>query len=275
MPELPEVETVRRHLQKVVKNKIITDVFVKTNNIVRELSNEEFSSKLINQKIQGIGRIGKYLIVKLGDYDMYFHFRMEGKLLFENGISEITKHDHVIFKFKDKTTLIYNDVRKFGTIDLIPKGESFIGFDKLGIEPHNSNLTVEYLSDKLNSKTQEIKKSLLDQTIISGLGNIYVDEVLFCSGVSPLKKSNKVTRSEINKIIKCSNEIIENAINAGGTTIRSYVSKKNTKGAYQNNLLVYKREGQKCLKCGRIIMKIKIGGRGTHFCPRCQNENSN
>lgn len=212
------------------------------------------------------------MIFDLGDYYLTSHLRMEGKYFIKNSNEEILKHEHIIISFVDGTDLRYHDTRKFGKMCLLKKDEinSYEGLRKQGIEPIDEKLSKEYLFEKFRKSKLPMKTLLLDQTIISGLGNIYADEVLFASGINPLKLGTEITLDECQKIVDSSKKIIEQAIENGGTTIRSYTSSLGVEGTNQNYLQVHKREKEECFKCHSIIERVKVGGRSTYFCPKCQ-----
>lgn len=264
MPELPEVETVKNKISPYIVGKTIRDI-------------KTFYSKyavldcIKNEKINSIERRGKYLIFVLDDYYMISHLRMEGKYFIkENPVKE--KHDLVFFEF-DGFTLIYNDVRKFGMFYLFDKKTDICSIEplsKVGKEPFD--MKKEELYSLLHNKKEHIKTLLLDQSIISGLGNIYVDEVLFKSRLSPLKEGKDITLGDCESIIKYSIETLNDAIKNGGSTIRSFESFNGETGHFQSHLLVHSREMERCKVCGNIIQKIRVNGRGTYYCPTCQND---
>lgn len=195
---------------------------------------------------------------------------MEGKYFYKNVNDPINKHDHVIFDFTDGTSLRYNDVRKFGKmylVDTLENAEPFIG---IGLEPWDKNLVPEYLQDKYKNKKLPIKTLLLDQSIITGIGNIYADEILFLSKINPLIKASELKKNKLLDIINNTKIVLEKAIEAGGTTIRSYTSSEGVTGRFQHELYVHSKEHEKCLMCGSEIVKIKVNGRGTYYCPKCQ-----
>ena len=233
---------------------------------------EEFKKILVGRSFLDIKRRGKWLIFDLGDYYLLSHLRMEGKYFIKNHEEELNKHEHVIITFTDDTDLRYHDTRKFGRMNLIKKEDLEVAEEiaKQGLEPGDKNLTVKYLVDKFKKKRLPIKTVLLDQTIISGLGNIYANEVLFAAGIDPLKKACDVSLEEASRIVTESNRIIKAAIKMGGTTIKSYTSSLGVTGRFQQYLCVHKREGMPCLKCGTTILNMKINGRSTYFCPKCQ-----
>ena len=193
MPELPEVETVRRILKEDIINKKIIDIDIRYNKIIQNVSSEEFKNKLIGQTFIDIDRLGKYLICVLDDYYLIVHLRMEGKFFYMHN-EKISIHDHIIFKFEN-SELRYNDTRKFGTMHLFKRNENIYDIpplNKVGLEPFNENVNVEYLKKYFNKSNKPIKTTLLDQSIIAGLGNIYVDEVLFMSKIHPNEKTKNI-----------------------------------------------------------------------------------
>ena len=271
MPEIAEVETVRRVLKKQILNKKIKEVKVLYKGIIENDVND-FISNLKGETFKDIDRAGKWLIFFTDHYALLSHLRMEGKYFIKNSSDEIVKHEHVIFTFEDNTDLRYHDTRKFGRMHLVNKEDAYKTeeISKLGYEVGNENLTAKYLKEKLQDKKLPIKTLLLDQTIISGLGNIYVNEVLFASKINPLKEGKDITLKECESIVKTSKEIITKAIENGGTTIKSYTSSLGVTGSFQNYLKVHKKEGEPCSICGKPILNIKVGGRSTYYCPHCQ-----
>lgn len=271
MPEIAEVETVRQVLKKQILRKKIKSVNVLYDRIVESDLNE-FKTKLIGLEFDDILRKGKWLLFSIGDYYLCSHLRMEGKYFIKDSKEPINKHEHVIFSFSDNTDLRYHDTRKFGRMNLVLKDklDTVPGVKKQGIEPIDDNLTKEYLYEKFKKKRLPMKTLLLDQTIISGLGNIYADEVLFASGINPLKLGKDITLEECQKIVDSSKKIILLAIKNGGTTIRSYTSSLGVTGHNQDNLKVHQRANQECFNCSTLITKTVVGGRGTYYCPKCQ-----
>ena len=271
------METVRQVLRKSLLKREIKNVNIIYDRII-ESDLEEFKKLIPGMTFQEIFRRGKWLLFDLGDYYLCSHLRMEGKYFIKDHSEPIDKHEHIIFELDNGKDLRYADVRKFGRMDLVKKEllETVEGVHKQGIEPvynefdKDKVLTKEYLYDKVHDKKLPLKELLLDQTIISGLGNIYADEVAFGAGLGPLTEGTKLTKNDCQRIIDSSKEIITKAIEEGGTTIRSYTSSLGVTGHYQDFLMVHKREGEPCKKCGSIIKRIKVGGRSTYFCPKCQ-----
>ncbi len=268
MPELPEVETVKETLKKQILNQKILDVIVNYPNIIEKPSVLEFIKKIKNQTIIDIKRRGKWLLFELNDYYLLSHLRMEGKYYIKNFNDEVTKHQHVIFKFQD-FELRYNDTRKFGRMYLLNKDNIYNNkpLNELGFEPWDNKLNVNYLKEKYKNKILPIKTVLLDQSIITGIGNIYADEILYLSKINPYKKTNTLSDDELNSIIINTKVVLEKAINLGGTTIKSYTSSEGVHGRFQNELLVHTKKN--CPKNHKII-KVKINGRGTYYCDKCQ-----
>jgi len=269
MPEIAEVETVRRTLKRSILNKEISKVDIYYPQMILS-SIDEFKDKLLHNKFKDIKRMGKWLIFELDDYYLLSHLRMEGKYFIKSDNEPLNKHEHVVFTFSDGTTLRYHDTRKFGRMRLVKKDDLYNTEEikKLGYEPLSKELTSNYLFNRLYTKKDTIKESLLDQSIISGLGNIYADEVLFKSKISPLRISNTITLDECNNIIISSNNIIKKAIECGGCTIRSYTSSLGVIGHYQDYLCCHTRKV--CPICNGKITKIRVGGRGTYYCTNCQ-----
>jgi len=272
VPELPEVETVKRSLLLRLKDKTIKSVKIYHNNIIAYPSIEEFSKMIINQRINGMERYGKWLIFVLDDYYLLSHLRMEGKYFFKNKDEVLDKHEHVVFGLDDGVELRYMDVRKFGKMHLIRKEDiKTVGpLIEMGLEPWDEKLDIEYLMNKYKNKKLPIKTVLLDQSIVVGIGNIYANEILYLSRINPLKKAYMLSREEISNIIENTKIVLEKAILEGGTTIRSYSSVDGVHGLFQNQLYVHSKEGEMCVKCNNVIEKIKVGGRGTYYCPNCQ-----
>lgn len=272
MPELPEVETVRQTLIPKLVGRKIKSVDVLYPNIIVYPVVSDFVKQLSDETINDIKRKGKWLIFELDNYYLLSHLRMEGKYHFKTKKDKIEKHEHVNFILDNDVCLRYNDTRKFGRMYLYKKEEAFQNkpLNELGLEPWDNNLTVSYLKQKYTNKTIPIKTVLLDQSIITGIGNIYADEILFLSSINPLKKAKDLNKKELEMIINKTRLILEQAIKDGGTTIRSYESSEGVHGRFQQNLLVHNQVNKKCKNCGTNIIKIQVNGRGTYYCPTCQ-----
>lgn len=269
MPELPEVETVRRVLLNNLANLKINDVIVRYDNIIDQ-DKYEFIKNVKNKTIIDILRRGKFLIFKLDKGYIISHLRMEGKYFYVENNSLDNKHIHVIFKLSNNYDLLYQDVRKFGRMLYIEDDiYNKLPLSKVGIDLIlDKQIDYDQIYAKIINKALLIKETLLDQSIIAGLGNIYVDEVLFASKIRPDTLSKDITMDQLKSIINESKRIFDLAIEKKGTTIRSYTSSLNVKGNYQDFLMVHTKEY--CKICNSKIEKIKIGGRTTYFCKNCQ-----
>ncbi|MER2063037.1 MAG: DNA-formamidopyrimidine glycosylase [Alkalibacterium sp.] len=272
MPELPEVENVRKGLRQLITGKTITRVRVLWGNIIKDPSVTEFIHKIEGQKIEDIQRRGKFLLFILSKDVMISHLRMEGKYRLEKTSVPLTKHTHVIFKLDTEEELRYLDVRKFGKMSLIEKEKlsSHPSLKDLGPEPTEESLETAHLVEAFKKTGRPIKACLLDQTIVAGIGNIYADEILYDAYVHPEKKGNELNSKEIKRLRDSIVSIMNNAVEKGGTTIRTYANAYGVQGSYQDELLVYGKTGDRCPRCGDTIEKIKVVQRGTHICPRCQ-----
>lgn len=273
MPELPEVETVKNTLDHLVNGKTIKDIdILRAKNI--HYNPDEFKRLLIGKTIKKFGRVGKYIVFFFDeDFNkvMVSHLRMEGKYFLRNENDEYNKHDIVIFKFTDGTYLAYNDTRKFGTIDLLNKNNytNEDPLDHVGPDPFMLK-DATHLYEAFKNKNVPIKTMLLDQSIMSGLGNIYVDEVLFLAKVHPETPAKMISKEKLEEILKHSQETLKTAIKLGGSTIKSYHPQEGVSGEFQIRLKVYGKKFGLCQNCGTHLKKIFVGGRGSTFCPNCQ-----
>lgn len=273
MPELPEVETVKRTLNELVVGKTITKVSVLLNRIIRKPEEpSEFATLLEGQTINRIERRGKFLCFMLSDYVLVSHLRMEGRYGVYGSADPVELHTHVIFHFTDGTDLRYKDVRQFGTMHLFPAGAECSGppLHKLGVEPLHKEFTIEELKRRVKGRSTKIKPLLLNQEIIVGIGNIYADESLYLAGIHPARAASSLTSRELARLHKAIIETLQAAVDAGGSSIKSYVNGQGEMGMFQYRLNAYGRKNEPCGTCGCAIEKIVLCGRGTHFCPVCQ-----
>lgn len=274
MPELPEVETVRKGLEQLVVGKTIASVAVFWPRIIESPEVLVFQEFLIEQEVLAVKRRGKFLILKLTDFDLVSHLRMEGK--YEYFPSEETaiqdKHTHVIFHMREGSQLQYRDVRKFGRMALVPKNQSseYKGIKQLGPEPLTVDFQLIPFQAALKKKKMAIKPLLLNQKIVVGLGNIYVDEALWFAKIHPERPADSLTEAETSLLYEGTISVLAKAVEAGGTTIRTYANALGEAGTFQVALKVYGQTGEPCPRCGTPIQKIKVAQRGTHFCPTCQ-----
>lgn len=272
MPEKPEVITVVESLKTKILGQKITKVDVFWDNIIESPSVDQFKKQLIGQRIEMITTRGKWLVFHLTKNVLLIHLRMEGKFFFRTPEEVKSKHEHVFFTLDGGSQMRFHDVRKFGKMYLLSK-DNYLNekpLKDMGYEYDDPKLTANYLYNKLHSKTIPIKTSLLDQSIITGIGNIYDDEILFLSRISPFRKSNQVTEEECSLIIKNTKDVLNHAIELGGTTIKSFTSSEGVHGLFQNELLVHGKKNGTCPICKTSLKVEKINGRSSYYCPNCQ-----
>ncbi len=277
MPELPEVETIRRQLQKLIVGKRIKEVKVNLPKMVK-VSLVKFRKIITGARIKAVRRRAKILIIGLSNgWSMLIHLKMSGRLIFRKKREELKEQDkkwnHLIYYFTDASRLFHNDLRQFGYVKLVKTGElnDFFKKEKLGPEPLDKNFTFSEFSTILKSRPRaRIKQFLMDPKNIAGIGNIYSDEILFFAGIHPLRRNNDLKPAEIRKIFQGIKKILPSALKFRGTSQDLYLDALGRKGNYVPKLKVYGREGEKCKGCGGIVERLKIGGRSAHFCPKCQ-----
>ncbi|MEK8126759.1 DNA-formamidopyrimidine glycosylase [Paenibacillus filicis] len=273
MPELPEVETVRRTLEQLVAGKKIESVKVTLPRIIQRPDDTEmFAALLAGETVRSVERRGKFLRLMLDHYTLVSHLRMEGRYGVYPSGEPVEAHTHVIFYFTDGTELRYKDVRQFGTMHIFDKDQDLLEkpLVKLGLEPLDENFTLEVFRSKLDKRKTKIKPLLLNQEYIVGLGNIYVDESLYLAGVHPEREANTLSAAEWAKLHEAVVTTLQGAVAVGGSSIKSYVNGQGESGMFQHQLRMYGRKGEACDRCGGAIEKTVVAGRGTHFCPNCQ-----
>lgn len=271
MPELPEVETVRRGLERLVVGKTIEKLDIFYPRMILTGA-DALLHDLPGQLIEAVGRRGKYLLFYLTDGVLVSHLRMEGKYFFYPQEPQLTKHSHLVFYFEDGSSLVYQDVRKFGTLEFLQETDlpAYFASKKLGPEPTEEDFDLEPFAAALSRSKKPIKPYLLEQTLVAGLGNIYVDEALWRAQLHPARASQSLTSEEIKELRQQIIAVLQLGIEKGGSTIRSYSNAFGENGTMQNYHMVYGKTGQPCPRCGSPIEKIKLSGRGTHLCPHCQ-----
>jgi len=279
MPELPEVETIRRGLQRKIKNKQIKDIVINVNKIVKKPSLREFITKIKGKKIKEVDRRGKYIIIYLDSKDkLIVHLGMTGLLIYpyDNKITEKEinpKHNHLIFTFTDDTQLVFNDVRRFGKIFLVSNINEVESITKLGVEPLEDYFTEEVFIQKLNKKeNSKIKSFLMKQEFVTGLGNIYANEVLYRSNIHPLRLISSLNKKEVRNLYQQIKLVLSEAVELRGSTVadEAYRDTDGEKGKFAKKLQVYARKGEPCTKCGHSIEVVRIEGRSSFICPQCQ-----
>ena len=289
MPELPEVEVIRSGLSELIAKKTIEKVNV-LNAKSFQASTSGIDVFVNNSTILSVKRRAKILLIELSSgYSLIIHLKMTGQLLFRDNQNKSKNfagghpsdrflsvlpdnHTRVELIFTDSTTLFFNDMRKFGWIKLLPttelKEEKFIA--KLGPEPLIGNPTPEYLKRMSRHPKSLVKAALLNQEIVAGIGNIYADEALWGAMIHPKTRVENLSKKQLEDILNAAIEVMSFSINKGGSTDRNYLNAKGEKGSYLTFANVFRKEGKPCPRCGHIIEKIRVAGRGTHICSNCQ-----
>lgn len=286
MPELPEVETIRRDLTKVILHHQITNIEIHKPKLIKNKTITEFKTSLLNHHFNSVKRIGKLLYLELSNrLFLLIHLKMTGQLIHQKSghivagghnypaISQNlpNKYSHIVFSFDNQSRLFFNDQRQFGYMKIVDHSELSLIKKTYGIEPLQKNFNLINFQKIFSNRHTNLKNILLNQQIISGLGNIYVDEICFDAKIRPQTKAHQLKPAQIKKLFLSTSKIIRQAIKYRGTTFSDYVDSKGVKGNYSQKLQVYGRSKQPCLICQKgIIKKIKLAGRGTHFCPVCQ-----
>lgn len=265
MPELAEVETTRRDLSKYIIGEKILNINIYLDKLVFN-KKDYFISETINQKVYDVKRRGKYLLLELKEKFIVIHFKMEGRFYLKNNNIK-DKHDYAIFEFCN-FSLHFNDPRLFGNMQIVYKNniDNFFAVKKLGLEYYDNKLDSKYLKKCFENKKVIIKKALLDQKYITGIGNIYADEILFRSKINPKTLAKNISLDKLNEIINNTRIIFEESLLCKGT----YPNIDGKRGTYEKELKVHTRKGKECYDCGSLIVKEQIGGRGTYYCPNCQ-----
>ena len=267
MPELPEVETTVRGLERVLKGRRVSRVEARRPDLRRALP-VDLGQRLTGARVTNLGRRAKYGLIDTDRGDtLVFHLGMSGR--WRIAPSEIEKHDHFILETDEGTVLALNDARRFGSLDLVPTdglGE-WPPFAALGPEPFD--LDPKWLKARLKGREAPIKVLLLDQRVVAGLGNIYACEALYYSGIHPKRAAGSLSLARLDKLAAAIAKVIEEAIAAGGSTLRDFVSPDGTLGYFSKKFAVYDREGKPC-GCGGTVRRIVQGGRSTFYCPKCQ-----
>ncbi len=280
MPELPEVETLKLGLQKYLVGHKIEGIEVRVAKIL-----QGDTKNVIGQKVTGIQRVGKGLIIELdGNYDLVVHLKMTGQMVYRDGsTANLTlspkvggntlpsKYSHVIFTLDKGAKLYFNDLRRFGYIKVIKKEEvkNLSFFKEMGPEPFK-DLTPQLFENLLKRSSVAIKVFLMDQKRIGGVGNIYANEALFMAGIDPRHPADNLSKEKVQKLYESILEVLEKGLKYGGSSDENFVNVLGQDGAYQQHFLAYGREKQKCSICGGTVHKIQLGGRGTYFCPNHQ-----
>ena len=273
MPELPEVETIKRILAPQLCGRRVENVQIRNAQVIAHPRAETFAERLTGKMITGLSRRGKFLRIELENGGLVcLHLRMTGQLMVTPAEFSEEKHTHLIAALSDGNQLRYIDVRRFGRFWYLDKGETdaFTGLERLGIEPDDPGLTADYLYGKLGTKKKCIKEMLHDQSVVAGIGNIYSDEILFDAGVCPEKKCSELRADQWNRLAVSIPKIIAWGIETDAMTPEEYLAGKGREYRNMPELKVYGRAGMPCRRCGSPLKQLTIGGRSSCFCPECQ-----
>ncbi len=286
MPELPEVETIARDLNTYLTGKIIKDIKPVNPGKVLQTPLSFFKRAVLGKRVRSVFRRAKMLIIDCGDNYIVFHLKMTGQLIYKDkktilagghpivstGVQVPNIYTRVIFNFSSNGVLYFNDLRKFGWVKIIAARDFALHTVKVGPEPLDKNFNFKIFQSALSRRSKAIiKAALLDQSLIAGLGNIYVDEVLFRAGVRPSRLVKSLKPTELKKIFQSIPIILNKSINERGTTFSNFLDPDGLRGNFVSFLKVYGRGGKACPNCGRPIKKTRLAGRGTHWCEYCQN----
>jgi len=274
VPELPEVETIVKGLRRELTGDVVSQVVVLRDASIGHPSTRDFERLLPGHKIERVVRRGKYVLIELSsEATLVVHLKMSGRLLLKKKKTEPDRFLRVSLKLKSGRELHFEDMRVFGRLWFFDAKEdpkdTIKGLKTMGVEPLD-HLDAKYLKPLLQNKTAPIKNVIMDQSIIAGVGNIYADESLFLAGIKPARKAGSLKDKEIKVLIESIIKVLSSAIRAGGSSMKDYTDLDGVNGNYMSESWVYRKTGEKCRKCKSEIERIKIGGRGTHFCPRCQ-----
>ncbi len=294
MPELPEVETIRRGLVDRVRGAVVKDLTARECRIFK-VPPDRLLSALAGQRIEDLTRRGKFLVLHLERHFVLIHLGMTGQLTLRQpsradasgflrhpvtGLQRARQHapdqhTHLQIELEDGRSLLYRDTRKFGRIDLVARDPRLLGdyFRNLGLEPLSEEYTLARFLSAFRNRKITVKALLLDQGFVAGVGNIYADEALFDSGIHPQRRVHRLLKREKESLFQSVARVLAQGIEFGGSSLRDYVNSEGQTGSNQEELKVYGREGQPCTVCGQPIVKIVVAQRGTHFCPLCQPRN--
>ncbi len=269
MPELPEVETLRRGLAAVLPGRRVTAVTVHERRLRRPLA-RSFERALLLRRIAAVRRRAKYLLLDLDDGTVWLvHFGMSGTLVVRPADAPLRTHTHVVVALDDGSTLHFHDPRRFGLM-CVGAASALPEIGALGVEPLEPAFSAEFLHRAARRQRRAVKSLLMDQRLVVGIGNIYANEILFTAGVRPTRRTSRLTRADAERIVAATAEILGEALAARGSSISDYRDERGEPGAFQDRFRVYERAGEPCVRCGATIRRRVIIGRSSFYCPRCQ-----
>jgi formamidopyrimidine-DNA glycosylase len=271
MPELPEVETVARHISPKLKGLEVSGARLLFSRLLREKSPDSLV-KLKGRRVIGVRRRGKMLLIDFeGEMSLLFHFKMTGQFLFSSGSEPVDKHTHFILRFKDAAReLRFRDTRKFGFISFLRSSDVLCSRELKDLGPEPFEISFSRFAGLFRGRKARLKSLLLNQNFLAGIGNIYSDEILFESKLHPLTRASSLDEDDLKRMFKAMRNVLRKAIRSRGTSVRDFVDCEGREGNYQNFLRVYGRESLPCFICGEKIIRIRLSGRSSFFCPGCQ-----
>jgi formamidopyrimidine-DNA glycosylase len=274
MPELPEVETIRRGLERVLVGATVRQIHIRETRFRHPVDRRKLRRWIAGQQVRALRRRAKYLLCEMENHaHLVVHLGMSGRLLYCEKNSPLQKHDHIRFVFSNGRELRFCDPRRFGMVDAVPpeKLQDYIRFKHLGVEPLSSEFTAAYLQSRAKGLSRPIKNFLMDAAAVVGVGNIYASESLFRAGIHPQQPSGKLRPPQWEKLAHAVRETLELSIAAGGTTFNDFYNSDGEMGYFQQHLMVYGRDGEPCRVCESKIRRLVQAGRSSFYCPRCQN----
>jgi formamidopyrimidine-DNA glycosylase len=273
MPELPEVEVIKQGLQRHLPGRKVLEIFAGNKKLRLPMPRKHLKEFIRGARIQAVDRRAKFLLITMDNGAiLVVHLGMTGRLgVFPSGSPRV-KHDHLRLQLNNGTQLRFNDIRRFGSIQIIPPGDSLDNtmLSHIGPEPFAEEYNASYLHKLAKGKERPVKNFLMDSRVVAGIGNIYACEILFHAGIYPAKKIKNLTKKQWKKVVTASHHVLEKAIASGGTTISDFVNESGKSGYFQLELQTYGRQGKSCRFCECVISKVTMAGRSTFFCPECQ-----
>ena len=273
MPELPEVETIRRSLLLTLPGRTIRTVLVRDPRLRLLVDESALNEMTVGRQVTGLSRRAKYLIIHLDDENcLVMHLGMSGRLLLLRPETPLDKHDHLVFELDDGRELRFNDPRRFGMVAAVRAAElsDYGPLRNLGREPLARDFRADYLYDRSRGSKKPVKNFLMDQHVVVGVGNIYASESLFLAGVHPLRPAGRISRMRWQRLTTAVKQVLRDAIRQGGTTLNDFRDSNGEAGYFQVKLQVYGRQGEPCSECRTAIRSRVVAGRSTFFCPKCQ-----
>lgn len=273
MPELPEVETIRRGLERVLVGQTIRKIKIRETRFRQPVNAAKLRKLVSGQQVEALHRRSKYLLCELRNRaHLVIHLGMSGRLLYCEKVVPRQKHDHIQFVFNNGYELRFCDPRRFGMVDAVPPGglTDYFHFQNLGPEPLSPQFTAAYIAGRAKKLSRPIKNFLMDGAVVVGVGNIYASESLFRAGIRPQKPSGKLSSSEWEKLVRAVRATLKRAIKKGGTTFNDFHNSDGEMGYFQQELMVYDRAGEPCRVCRHKIHRMVQAGRSSFYCPRCQ-----